>query len=180
MPNRPTPERATDYVPRHQPLSRVQWVEPKTLRANSYNPNHVFGPEMRLLKLSILAHGWTQPIVARRDGEIVDGFHRWTLASTDPDIQKLTRGVCPVVFLDGITIEEQMLATIRHNRARGQHGILKMGEIVRSLLDSGMDSTMVGSLLQMEDEEVERLADLTPSPQQAGMDHFGKGWVPTR
>ena len=55
-----------------------------------------------------------------------------------------------------------------------------MGEIVRALLGSGMDPDMVGSLLQMEDEEVERLADITPSPQHAGKDHFGKGWVPTR
>lgn len=172
------PKPATN--PAKQPIASVQWVEPKTLRANHYNPNRVFGPEMRLLKLSILAHGWTQPIVARRDGEIVDGFHRFTLASTDEDIQALTGGLCPVVYLDGITAEEQMIATIRHNRARGQHGVLKMGDIVRALLGSGMDSDMVGSLLQMDDEEVERLADITPSPQHAGKDHFGKGWVPTR
>ena len=163
-----------------QPIDSVYWTDPAELRANSYNPNRVFGPELRLLKLSILEHGWTQPIVARRDGEIVDGFHRWTLVSTDPDIRALTGGLCPIVYLDGVTMEEQMLATIRHNRARGQHGVLKMGEIVRSLMDSGMDQTMIGSLLQMEDEEVERLADLTPSPQHAGKDHFGKGWIPTR
>ena len=163
-----------------QPIASVQWVDPGTLRANHYNPNRVFGPEMRLLKLSILSHGWTQPIVARTDGEIVDGFHRWTLASTDEDIRALTGGRCPVVYLQGVTIEEQMIATIRHNRARGQHGVIKMGEIVRSLIESGMAPEMIGSLLQMEDEEVERLADLTPSPQHAGLDHFGKGWVPTR
>jgi ParB-like chromosome segregation protein Spo0J len=163
-----------------QPIASVQWVEPKALRANSYNPNHVFGPELRLLKLSILAHGWTQPIVARKDGEIVDGFHRWMLASKDKEVQALTGGLCPVVYLDGVTTEEQMIATIRHNRARGQHGVLKMGEIVRALLGSGMNEEMIGSLLQMEDEEVERLADITPSPQQAGKDHFGRGWVPTR
>lgn len=163
-----------------QPIAAVQWVEPKALRANSYNPNHVFGPEMRLLKLSILEHGWTQPIVARKDGEIVDGFHRWSLASKDRDIQALTGGLCPVVYLGEISLEDQMLATVRHNRARGQHGVIRMGEIVRALLGSGMTEEMVGSLLQMDDEEVERLADITPSPQQAGKDHFGKGWVPTR
>lgn len=163
-----------------QPIASVQWVKPKTLRANNYNPNHVFGPEMRLLKLSILEHGWTQPIVARMDGEIVDGFHRWTLASKDKDVQALTGGLCPVVYLEGITVEQQMLATVRHNRARGQHGVIRMGEIVRALMSSGMNEAMVGSLLQMEDEEVERLADITPSPQHAGKDHFGKGWVPTR
>ncbi len=163
-----------------QPVAAVRWVMPDTLRANAYNPNTVFGPEMRLLKLSILDHGWTQPIVARRDGEIVDGFHRWTLARTDADVQALTGGLCPVVFLDAVTLEEQMLATVRHNRARGQHGVVRMGAIVRALLGAGMNEVMVGSLLQMEDEEVERLADLTPSPQQAGKDHFGRGWVPMR
>ncbi len=173
-----TQQRAIDLS--KQPIAKVEWIAPSALRGNHYNPNKVFGPEMRLLKLSILAHGWTQPIVARRDGEIVDGFHRWTLISNDEDVRALTGGLCPVVYLNAITIEEQMIATIRHNRARGQHGILKMGEIVRELLDSGMDRSMVESLLQMEDEEVERLADLTPSPQHAGQDHFGKGWVPTR
>lgn len=163
-----------------QPIAAVQWVEPKALRANGYNPNHVFGPEMRLLKLSIIAHGWTQPIVARKDGEIVDGFHRWTLASKDKDVRALTGGLCPVVYLAEISLEDQMLATVRHNRARGQHGVIRMGEIVRALIGSGMSEEMVGSLLQMDDEEVERLADITPSPQQAGKDHFGKGWVPTR
>lgn len=163
-----------------QPIASVQWVAPKTLRANNYNPNHVFGPEMRLLKLSILEHGWTQPIVARKDGEIVDGFHRWTLSSKDKDVQALTGGLCPVVFLDEISLEQQMLATVRHNRARGQHGIIRMGDIVRALIGSGMSEEMVGSLLQMDDEEVERMADVTPSPQHAGKDHFGKGWVPTR
>lgn len=173
-----------------QPIARVEWVDPATLRANDYNPNRVFGPEMKLLKLSILEHGWTQPIVARRiddagEGggamaEVVDGFHRWTLASTDAEVRALTGGVCPVVFLDGVTPEGQKLATIRHNRARGQHGIIRMGEILRSLAEAGWDAAEIGTALQMEDEEVERLMDVRPSPAQAGKDHFGKGWAPKR
>jgi ParB-like chromosome segregation protein Spo0J len=163
-----------------QPLNKVDWVDPGELRANSYNPNRVFSPELKLLKLSILEHGWTQPIVARGDGEIIDGFHRWTLAKSDPDIRQLTGGLCPVVRVSNISREDQMLATIRHNRARGQHGILKMADIVRNLNAAGMNAEMIRDALQMEDEEIERLLDTRESPDQAGVDSFGRGWVPTR
>lgn len=162
-----------------QPISRVQWIDPVRLYSNDYNPNRVFKAEMRLLKESILSSGWTQPIVARPDGEIVDGFHRWTLGSTDKDISALTGGLVPVVFLAADTSrEEQMMATVRHNRARGQHGVLKMGAIVRELVQRGVDQVEIQKRLGMEREEVERLSDLRSSPERVGKDSFGKGWVP--
>ena len=43
----------------------------------------------------------------------------------------LTEGLARVVYVEGISREDQMLATIRHNRARGQHGLLKKGATVR-------------------------------------------------
>jgi ParB-like chromosome segregation protein Spo0J len=165
-------------VKRH-PLQDLKWVAPSVLHANGYNPNHVFGPEMDLLRLSILEDGWTQPIVARAGGEIVDGFHRWTLAQRHPELQ--VNGNVPVVYLpDEKSLPDQMLSTIRHNRARGQHGILKMGEIVRTLRDAGLTEEEVERRLGMEAEERERLEDLRTSPAAAGKESFGRGWVPTR
>ena len=49
----------------NQPIGKVEWLEPKELRANDYNPNQVFPPELKLLKISIMSDGWTQPIVVR-------------------------------------------------------------------------------------------------------------------
>lgn len=162
-----------------QPIAEVVWVHPSELRANDYNPNKVFGPELQLLKLSILENGWTQPIVARRSGEIVDGFHRFTLGSTDWQVLALTDGLVPVVFLDDATDPAtQKLATIRHNRARGQHGILKMGSIVRSLIAEGLTKDQVMERLQMEEEEFDRLAETKGAPDRIGQDSFGLGWVP--
>jgi len=46
-----------------QPLSALRWVACSKLKANNYNPNKVFPPEMALLKISILENGWTQPVV---------------------------------------------------------------------------------------------------------------------
>ncbi len=160
------------------PLDSVTWVDPSTLRSNSYNPNHVFTPEMRLLKISIIEDGWTQPIVARKSGEIVDGFHRWTLGSKDKDIRAISDNKVPVVFIADGDEGKQMMATIRHNRARGQHGILKMADIVRKLKSLGYDDNEITTKLQMEPEELNRLCSMESSPELKGKDSFGRGWVP--
>ncbi len=161
-----------------QPIAHVRWVQPDKLTANGYNPNRVFGPELELLKESLLASGWTQPIVARPDGEIVDGFHRWLLTKVDGEVAKLGDGRCPVVYLPEETTQaEQMMATVRHNRARGQHGIVSMSDIVRKLLDElPKEDVMRG--LGMEAEEVERLSDMRSTPDKQGKESFGRGWIP--
>jgi ParB-like chromosome segregation protein Spo0J len=165
-------------TPEDHPITRVEWVDPATLRANSYNPNKVFPYEFDLLRTSILEDGWTQPVVARRDGEIVDGFHRWTLASTDPDVQRVSGGKVPVVYVDCADPTRQMMSTVRHNRARGQHGVLKMWDIVRAAQAAGLSDDDICAGMGMEIEEVERLSDLRGSPETAGKESFGKGWVP--
>lgn len=157
----------------NQPAYRVEWVHRDTLTANSYNPNHVAPPELKLLKRSILADGWTQPIVARRDNEIVDGFHRWTL-SEDPKIYALTDGYVPVVRLrEGLSLIDQMAATVRHNRARGVHGIVAMAELTREIVKRGGDPT---AELGMEDEEVERMVDLTGVAERQEGEEFSEAW----
>lgn len=161
------------------PLNEVKWVDPRTLRSNTYNPNRVFTPEMELLKISIMEDGWTQPIVIRPDGEIVDGFHRWTLGSNDPQIMEASDGLVPVVVLEDADKAHQMMSTVRHNRARGNHGVLKMADIVTGLRELGVSDEDIQRRLGMEFEEVERLGDHRSSPELSGMDSFGRGWVPT-
>jgi len=161
-----------------QPLWAVGWEKRGVLKANNYNPNLVAPPELELLKLSILESGWTQPIVALEDGEIVDGFHRWTVAE-DPEVAALTGGLVPVVRLRGVTREHQIAATIRHNRARGVHAVLKMADIVSMLIDEhGVAPERVEAMLGMDFEEVDRLSDASGMPARAGAGEFGKGWTP--
>lgn len=163
--------------PADHPITTVEWCDPKTLHANNYNPNRVFPTELELLKQSILEDGWTQPIVARPDGEIVDGFHRWTVGQ-DPAVAALSGGLVPVVILRNADPVHQMASTVRHNRARGQHGILKMADIVRAAQAAGCTEDDICKRFGMEPEEIDRLADMRPSPQHAGKDSFGRGWVP--
>jgi ParB-like chromosome segregation protein Spo0J len=166
-----------------QPVSRVRWLPREQLRANSYNPNHVAAPELELLVVSILEDGWTQPIVTlpeAQDGtfQIVDGFHRWTV-STDPRLMKLTGGQVPTVQvrLDPV---HRMMSTIRHNRARGTHAVLKMADIVRSIADDGVPQKQIQKRLGMESEEVVRLVNRAGMPSQVRKvaAAFNKAWVP--
>jgi len=140
-----------------QPINGVEWVQRDSLKPNNYNPNRVAPPELKLLKISILEDGWTQPIVINPDNEIVDGFHRWTI-SADPQIAQLTGGLVPVVTTRPKDSAQQKMATIRHNRARGTHGVLDMSKIVQSMIDDGLSQQEIMSRLQMESEEVIRLA----------------------
>lgn len=166
-----------------QPLESLEWVARDTVQPNDYNPNKQPPPEFRLLKVSILQDGWTQPIVVFDDGTggkplIVDGEHRWRV-SEDPEIAALTGGLIPVVRIVG-DVNHRMMSTIRHNRARGEHAVLPMAQIVRTLLDGGIDGESIQTLLQMEPEEISRLAERAGRPEvtQKQVAGFNKGWVP--
>jgi len=162
-----------------QPVSSVVWLPRNYLHANDYNPNHVAPPEITLLKRSLLADGWTQPIVVRRDAEIVDGFHRWGVAD-DEQVAAMTEGYVPVVYLrKDAPLEHQMASTIRHNRARGVHGVRPMAAIVRELIDVlGMTPERMVKELGMEREEVDRLYSVAGMPKRTGAAEFTHGWTP--
>ena len=162
-----------------QPINNMQWVHRDTLKANDYNPNKVAPVELELLKTSIMLCGWTQPIVARASGEIVDGFHRWTV-SADEKIFGLTDGFVPVVFLsEEVDEAQQMVATIVHNRARGNHMILSMTSIIRKMRDEHKYSDdKIQEMLGMEQEEIDRLYDFAPMTEKGSGEEYSKGWVP--
>jgi ParB-like chromosome segregation protein Spo0J len=164
----------------NQPVSRVRWEPRGRLKANAYNPNAVAPPELDLLRTSIIEDGWTQPIVVLPDLTIVDGFHRWTV-SADPQIRAMTGGLVPVVVIEADPAH-RMMSTIRHNRARGTHAVLRMAEIVRSLVQSGLSAPEICQRLGMEEEELERLLDRSGMTVRGTGNavNFGKAWIPSR
>ena len=163
---------------RPMPLDELQWMHRDNLKPNNYNPNSVAPPELDLLKTSIKEDGWTQPIVANPDMTIVDGFHRWT-CSGHPEIYELTDGYVPVVMLRPTNFEHQQMSTIRHNRARGRHGVLEMGRIVQNMLDSGLSTEEVMKRLKMEREEVLRLTNTQGVMSHPDLDKpYNNAWEP--
>lgn len=170
------------YLPdgRPMPLSNIKWIPREDISPNEYNPNSVATPEMKLLKRSIMEDGWTQPIVINPDFIIVDGFHRWT-TSGDPEVYAMTGGYVPTVMLQPLDESHKRMSTIRHNRARGRHNVLSMGNIVGEMINEGMTVKEVMERLQMEREEVIRLVSPTGilDSEQLKQD-YSKSWIPDR
>ncbi len=162
-----------------EPTDCVLWVKKEQVQANDYNPNRVASPELRLLYTSIREDGYTMPIVTCDMGngnrEIVDGFHRNRIAREYPDIGERVHGYLPVTTLNK-PLSQRVAATIRHNRARGTHGIRPMSEIVLNLSRQGWSDEKICRQLGMELDEVLRLKQIT-GLKDAFMNHeFSRSW----
>lgn len=142
------------------PLSTLEWVDRNRLRPNDYNPNKVSQENLKLLTQSILTNGWTLPIVVRPDYTIIDGFHRWTVAGTEP-LYSMLDGKVPVVKVSHEDQSEDIYGTVTHNRARGTHLLEPMKAIVKRLLGEGKSVQEIGKQLGMKPEEVFRLSDFS-------------------
>jgi ParB-like chromosome segregation protein Spo0J len=147
------------------PVYGVIAVPIEKVQANTYNPNHVAPPEMKLLYDSILNDGYTMPIVCYYlpdvdKYEIVDGFHRYTTMLRHKDIYEREKGLLPVVVIDK-PLSDRIASTIRHNRARGTHDIDLMVNIVKELKDCGQSDTWIMKHLGMDAEELLRLKQVS-------------------
>ena len=160
MPSRKADQQHDDGRDLLAPLRDVRFVSRDELRANDYNPNKVNEENLRLLTQSILANGWTLPIVVRPDYTIIDGFHRWMVSGREPLNSRLQNTV-PVVVVQHADRSGDIFGTITHNRARGTHLLDPMKNIVKELLDAGRSIEDIGKETGMKPEEVFRLAGLS-------------------
>ena len=147
------------------PVYNVKAVPIEKIRANSYNPNSVAPPEMKLLYQSIKEDGYTMPIVCYYLSEIdkyeiVDGFHRYTVMKTHRDIYEREKGMLPVVTIEKDE-SNRMASTIRHNRARGSHDVDLMSNIVSELTQAGMSDAWILKNIGMDADELLRLKQIT-------------------
>lgn len=147
------------------PVYNVIAVPIEKIRANSYNPNAVAPPEMKLLEISIWEDGYTMPAVCyylpdEDIYEIVDGYHRYTTLKTSQRIFERENGMLPVVVINKDE-SNRMASTIRHNRARGSHSIELMSNIVAELTQSGMSDAWILKHIGMDKDELLRLKQVT-------------------
>ncbi len=169
-----------EECPIKQPIDYVMWVPIEKVEPNGYNPNSVAPVEMELLYKSIKKDGYTQPVVTIYDKKkdkyvIVDGFHRYYVCKTKKDIYDRNMGMLPIVVIDK-NISERMAATVRHNRARGEHSIDGMSNLVFKMLDEGMSDADVCNELGMEPEELLKLKHLTGFSKLFANTEYKKAW----
>jgi ParB-like chromosome segregation protein Spo0J len=164
-----------------EPVDLVLWAKNTLVCANDYNPNTVAPPEMELLRLSITADGYTQPIVSWMNSglhEVVDGFHRHRVGKECEDVRSRVHGYLPIVSInDGRQDKsDRMASTIRHNRARGKHRVDAMSEIVVELKRRRWSDEKIGKELGMDADEVLRLTQVSGIADLFADRDFSEAW----
>ncbi len=164
-----------------EPVDCVQWVPTALVSANDYNPNSVAPPEMKLLEVSILEDGYTQPIVAWRTGEtfeVIDGFHRNRVARESKVIGERVHGYLPLAIINSEREDrgDRIASTIRHNRARGKHKVEAMSDIVVELKRRNWSDERIAKNLGMDQDEILRLCQITGLSDLFSDSEFSKSW----
>lgn len=164
------------------PVYHVIAVPVEKVVPNSYNPNAVAPPEMKLLYESIKNDGYTMPVVCYHDKSedkyvIVDGFHRYRIMLEHADIYEREKGMLPVSVIDK-QLDQRIASTIRHNRARGNHDVDLMGNIVKELHELGRSDAWISKHLGMDRDEILRLKQITGLAALFRDVKFGQAWRP--
>lgn len=163
-----------------EPVDFVAWAKSERVQANDYNPNAVAPPEMRLLEHSIQEDGYTQPIVTHDEGEkdiVVDGFHRNRVGKESAPVRERLRGYLPVVRIRAGREDkrDRMASTVRHNRARGVHGVESMTDLV-AYLAKRWDTRKICKELGMDEDEVLRYRQVSGLAEMFKHQEFSDAW----
>lgn len=164
-----------------EPVDCVQWIPADQVQANDYNPNTVAPPEMELLRQSIVADGYTQPIVANFEDDafiVVDGFHRNRVGKECQEVSKRVLGFLPIVQINYEQTDrgDRIASTIRHNRARGKHRIEAMSDIVVELKKRNWTDERISKNLGMDRDEILRLTQISGLTELFSDQEFSKAW----
>jgi ParB/RepB/Spo0J family partition protein len=151
-------------------LLQVTYAPIESIHPNAYNPNRQSEHEFGLLLKSMTDDGFTQPVlVQEQTREIIDGEHRWRAA------RKLGYKEIPVVFTS-MTAEQMRVATLRHNRARGEEDVELTAAMLRDLETMG-SLEWAQKALDLDDVEIQRLIKDIPAPEALKSEQFSKPWV---
>ncbi len=169
-------------MPQQSPVYHIISVPIEKIIPNDYNPNAVAPPELKLLYDSIKQDGYTMPIVCYHNKEndtyiIVDGFHRYRIMLDHPDIYEREGGKLPVSIINK-SLDHRMASTIRHNRARGNHDVDLMSNIIKELHELGRTDKWIAKHLGMDKDEILRLKQITGLAALFRDVEFSNAWEP--
>lgn len=157
------------------PCMRPVIVPINKVKSNDYNPNHVSKNGMELLLQSIMDNGFCFPVVTVYDDildlyVVVDGFHRYLIFRDYLEAKEI-----PIVVLKH-DMSQRMAATVQFNRARGVHQVELMADLVRALVEQGVDDEEIAKHLGMDLEEVFRLKQITGIAELFANQNYSKSW----
>lgn len=158
----------------------MDWVDPSSLVEGDWRCTYILKPDVEVLYRSLEDYGWLQPLVVqKRTRAIIDGHYRWEVSSNIKKLNKDTKGLVPVLFVDCDDIDA-MLMHLRLNRGRGDVLTKKMSRIVQFVLASKKyDEKDIKFLFNMHADELDVMVDGTLLKHKKIADHkYSAAWVP--
>ena len=143
------------------PCANTILVRRSLVVGNVYNPNHVSDDKLELLRQSIVDNGFAFPIVVIWDEDqqlfvVVDGFHRFLVSGPG----WLDMSHVPLAVLEH-DAKQRMVATWQFNKARGAHEVDLDADLIRALIQQGMDEAAIVEHLGIDLDTVYRYKQLT-------------------
>lgn len=143
------------------PCANTLLVRRELVMANTYNPNHVSDDKMELLYQSVVDNGFAFPIVVIWDDEqelfvVIDGFHRYLVSGP----KWLGMSHVPVAVLSH-DAAQRMIATWQFNKARGAHEVDLDADLIRALIEQGMEEDEIVKHLGIDLDTVHRYKQVT-------------------
>ena len=93
---------------------QIEHVDIESLRPDPANPRRISEPELESLTRSLREWGFVQPVLVRREDNIVIGGHQRLLAA-----RRLGMTTVPVIFVD-LTMEQGRLLNVALNKIQGE------------------------------------------------------------
>lgn len=144
--------------------------------ANTYNPNSVSDSKMELLKQSIIDNGFAFPVVTIADSDqegfvIIDGFHRYQMTTK----KWLDLSHLPIVVLDH-DINQRMFATVQFNKARGVHQVDLDADLIRSLIQQGVNENEISKHLGIDLDTIHRYKQVSGVAEIFANSEWSASW----
>jgi hypothetical protein len=158
---------------------KVDYLEASSLHRGSWHCNYILRPDLMVLSASLDEFGFISPLVVRKaDNAIIDGYHRWMLATEVEQIKQKCAQI-PVILIDCDSLEAAMMH-LRLNRGRGTLVAHHVSRVVKELVISKKYSESdLSKLLSMKYDEILLLLDGTIIKKNNISEHrYSRAWVP--
>lgn len=159
---------------------KITEVQNKILKIPAWGATSILRPEKMLLRLSMVEHGWLQPLIVRAsDDRIIDGYQRYIISIDEEKFVKKYGKLIPVIYQDVDEIEA-IVMHIRLNRARGSVNSYALSRAVKRIIASGKyEEDDLSNLFLMHDDEIDLLlSDGLLKKKNWQKYEYSRAWVP--
>lgn len=146
---------------------KIEYVAPAKLNPAPYNPRKVTDDALASLAKLLDAHGFVDPVIARREDGLLIGGHQRLKANA---LRKKPDAKVPVVFLDNISDKKCKALNIALNNpsAMGEYDAPKLADLLQEIDTGAFDleqftAFSAEDMAQMMGIAVD-LADVVPDP----------------